>query len=172
VISLKTDVNNNFEQLLLLLIANITQIQIFSAFVLSKSRHSSARLDGVRDFSTLHSTQTSSGAQPVSYPMVQGALSLGAKWLGLEADHWPPSSAEVKNDKAMQLHSPTHLHGMALHYLSRGSTLPLFCSQHIIFLLRVTPSKEHTKKPPWPLVRERTIPTKLLVGEVSANFCW
>jgi hypothetical protein len=31
------------------------------------------------------------------YYAVAGALSLGAKWPGHEADHSPPSSAEVKN---------------------------------------------------------------------------
>jgi hypothetical protein len=40
-------------------------------------------------------------------------LSLGVKWLGHEADHSPPSSAEVKN-VVLYLHSPVHLHGMVL----------------------------------------------------------
>jgi hypothetical protein len=35
---------------------------------------------------------------PASYPMGTGALSLGVKRQGREADHLPPSSAEVKNE--------------------------------------------------------------------------
>jgi len=30
--------------------------------------------------------------------VVTGALFLGVKWLGHEASHWPPLSAEVKNE--------------------------------------------------------------------------
>jgi hypothetical protein len=36
-----------------------------------------------------------------SIQWVSGALSLGAKWLRREADHSPPSSAEVKNGGAI-----------------------------------------------------------------------
>jgi hypothetical protein len=42
--------------------------------------------------------QNGSGIHPASYPMgTGGALSLGVKRPGREADHLPPSSAEVKN---------------------------------------------------------------------------
>jgi hypothetical protein len=34
------------------------------------------------------------------------ALSLGVKWLGLEADHSPPSSAKVNECVELYLHSP------------------------------------------------------------------
>jgi len=37
----------------------------------------------------------------------QGALSLGVKQPGREADHSPPSSAEVKELVELYLHSPT-----------------------------------------------------------------
>jgi len=40
--------------------------------------------------------QTGSGAHPASYALVPGALFLGVKRPGHEADHSPPSSAEVK----------------------------------------------------------------------------
>jgi hypothetical protein len=40
--------------------------------------------------------QTDSGAHPASYPTGTGALSLGLKRQGREADHSPPTSAEVK----------------------------------------------------------------------------
>jgi hypothetical protein len=44
-------------------------------------------------------TQMRTALEPTQPPMqwVPGALSLGVKWLGREADHSPPSSAEVKN---------------------------------------------------------------------------
>jgi hypothetical protein len=43
--------------------------------------------------------QTGCGIHPVSYSMSAGrALSPGVKWLGLDADYLPLSSAEVKDD--------------------------------------------------------------------------
>jgi hypothetical protein len=47
------------------------------------------------EFSLLYMIQTSSGAYSVSYPVL-GALSLGIKWPGREADHLSPTSAEAK----------------------------------------------------------------------------
>jgi hypothetical protein len=44
-----------------------------------------------------HRVQTVSGVHPASYPWVPGTLPLGVKRPGREADHSPPSSAEVKN---------------------------------------------------------------------------
>jgi hypothetical protein len=52
---------------------------------------------GAGNFSLHHRVQNGSGAHPASYPMVPGALSLGVKRPGREADHSPPFSAEVKN---------------------------------------------------------------------------
>jgi hypothetical protein len=46
------------------------------------------------DFSSSLCVQTDSGAHPASYPMGTG----GNAWLGRDADHSPPSSAEVKNE--------------------------------------------------------------------------
>jgi hypothetical protein len=46
--------------------------------------------------SVFHVIQTGSGIHPTSYPMSTGALSLGVKRPGREADHSPPASAEVK----------------------------------------------------------------------------
>jgi hypothetical protein len=51
--------------------------------------------DGI--FSLHHRVQTGSGAHPASYPMGTGRSFSGVKQLGYEADHSPPSSAEVKN---------------------------------------------------------------------------
>jgi hypothetical protein len=45
---------------------------------------------------------------------VPRALSLGIKFLGREADHSPPSSAEAKECVELYLHSPIHLNGVAL----------------------------------------------------------
>jgi len=50
------------------------------------------------NFSLHHCIQTGAGAHPASSPMGTGMLSLGVKWLECEADHTPPSSAEVKNE--------------------------------------------------------------------------
>jgi hypothetical protein len=51
--------------------------------------------------SLLHSIQTGSGPHPASYPMGAGALFPGAKHPGREADHFSPSSAEVKKGGAI-----------------------------------------------------------------------
>jgi hypothetical protein len=45
---------------------------------------------------------------------VSGALSLGVKRPGREADHSPPSSAEVKNVWSYTSTPPIRLHGMVL----------------------------------------------------------
>jgi hypothetical protein len=56
---------------------------------------------GSRIFSP-HIVQTGSDAQPVSYPMgTPGAPSPRVKQQGREADHSPPSCAEVKNGGAI-----------------------------------------------------------------------
>jgi hypothetical protein len=52
---------------------------------------------GAGNFSLHHRcVQNSSGAHPASYPMGIKALSLGVKRPERQADHSPPSSAEVK----------------------------------------------------------------------------
>jgi hypothetical protein len=45
---------------------------------------------------------------------VPGALSLGVKRPGSEADYSSPSSAEVKECAELYLHSPIRLHGVVL----------------------------------------------------------
>jgi hypothetical protein len=60
-------------------------------------RGSRVRLpEGAGNFSLHHRVQNGSGAHPASYPMGTRALSLGVKRPECEADHSPPSSAEVK----------------------------------------------------------------------------
>jgi hypothetical protein len=48
------------------------------------------------EFSLLQVVQTGSGVHPTSYPMGTGGSFPGVKRPGREADHSPPSSAEVK----------------------------------------------------------------------------
>jgi hypothetical protein len=42
---------------------------------------------------------------------------------GHEADSSPPTSAEVKKNVDLHIHSPIRLHGVVLNKLSRGTTL-------------------------------------------------
>jgi len=51
---------------------------------------------GAGNFSLKHRVQNGSGTHPAPIQGVQGALSLRIKRPGREADHSPPSSAEVK----------------------------------------------------------------------------
>jgi hypothetical protein len=53
-------------------------------------------LAGVRD-SVLQSFQTGSGTHQPPTQWVLGSIFPGIKWLGCEADHSAPSSAEVQN---------------------------------------------------------------------------
>jgi hypothetical protein len=43
---------------------------------------------------------------------IPGALSLGVKWSGREADHSPPSSAEIKDAWNYTSTAPIRLHGV------------------------------------------------------------
>jgi hypothetical protein len=52
-----------------------------------------------KDFSCSLCVQSSSGAHPASCPMDTGGPFPGGKaWPGCDADHSPPSSAEVENE--------------------------------------------------------------------------
>jgi hypothetical protein len=51
---------------------------------------------GAGNFSFHYRVQNGSGANPASYPMRARGSFPGVKWMGREADHSPPSSAEVK----------------------------------------------------------------------------
>jgi hypothetical protein len=74
-------------------------------------------------FTTAYRTALGSTQPPIQW--VPGALSLGVKRPGSEADHSPPSSAEVKNEWSYTSTPPIRLHGVVLCY-STGSTLPYF----------------------------------------------
>jgi hypothetical protein len=71
---------------------------------------------GAANFSLHHRAQNDSRAHPASYPMGTRTISLGVKRPGREADHSPPSSAEVKEWVELYLHSPNmpSLHGAQL----------------------------------------------------------
>jgi hypothetical protein len=71
-------------------------------------------LAGAGNSSLRHCVQTDSGAHPPSYPIGTGDLLLGVKQPGHEADHSPPSSAEVKECVELYLHSPIRIHGVVL----------------------------------------------------------
>jgi hypothetical protein len=58
--------------------------------------------------------QTGSGTHPAPYPMGTRVLSLRVKRPGREADHSPPSSAEVKNAWSYTFTPPLRLHGVVL----------------------------------------------------------
>jgi hypothetical protein len=55
----------------------------------------------VQDYFLLHSVETIFGADPASHPMGTGENFLGVKRPEREADHSPPSTAEVENDGAV-----------------------------------------------------------------------
>jgi hypothetical protein len=62
---------------------------------------------GAKDFSSILCVQNGSGAHPASCPMGTGGSFPGGKARpGRDADHSPPSSAEVMNEQALYLLSP------------------------------------------------------------------
>jgi hypothetical protein len=61
---------------------------------------------GTGNFSLRHHVQTGSGAHPASYPVGTGGCFPGANRPVHEADHSPPSSAEVKECVELYLRSP------------------------------------------------------------------
>jgi hypothetical protein len=65
----------------------------------------------VREFFLCHRVQTGSGAHPASYPT--GSYP-GINRPRREADHPPPSSAEVKNECSYASTPPVRLHGVVL----------------------------------------------------------
>jgi hypothetical protein len=52
-------------------------------------------------------SRTALGPTQPPFQWEPGALSLGVKWLGREADHSPPSSAEVKEWVELYFHTPS-----------------------------------------------------------------
>jgi hypothetical protein len=69
---------------------------------------------GKRPFTLLPSFHTGSGAQPFSYPVGTGALSLGVNRPEREDDHSFSSGAEIRNDGAIR-YSLKRLHDVVLN---------------------------------------------------------
>jgi hypothetical protein len=67
---------------------------------------------GIFLFTTASRAALGSTQPPIQW--VPGVLTLGVKRQGSEADHSPPSSAEVKECVELYLHSPILLHGVVL----------------------------------------------------------
>jgi hypothetical protein len=63
----------------------------------------------------LHVVQTDSGVHPTSYTMGTRRSFPGVKRPGREVDHSPPTSAEVKKNVDLYIHSPIRLHGVVLN---------------------------------------------------------
>jgi hypothetical protein len=70
---------------------------------------------GLKIFLLTSASRPALGATQLPIQWVPGALSLGVKQLWHEADHSPPSSAEVENAWSYISIPPIHLHGMAWH---------------------------------------------------------
>jgi hypothetical protein len=77
---------------------------------------------GAGNFSLHHIVQNGSGAHPASYP-----LGIRGSFPGGEADHSPPSSAEVKEWVELYLHSLIRLHerGVQLQQRDNFTFLPI-----------------------------------------------
>jgi hypothetical protein len=70
---------------------------------------------GAGNISLHHRVQNGSRAHPTSYPMgARGSFLEGVKRPGREADHSPPSSAEVKECVELYLQSPIRLHSVVV----------------------------------------------------------
>jgi hypothetical protein len=73
--------------------------------------------------------------------MDTGALSPAVKRTEREADHSPPSSAEVKECVDLYLYTPIRLHGMVL------SAFTFFSMYQVILQLTVSQSVRHGVEP-------------------------
>jgi hypothetical protein len=69
----------------------------------------------VKKFSLLHIVQTGSGVQPTSYKMGTRGSFPEVKRQEREADHSPPTSAEVKKIWTYTSTPPIRLHGVMLN---------------------------------------------------------
>jgi hypothetical protein len=77
----------------------------------------------VQKFLLFHAVQTSSRVHPASYQMGTRGFFRGVKQLGRDADHSPPTSAEVKKTWIYASPPPQIcLHGVVLNLLSTRTT--------------------------------------------------
>jgi hypothetical protein len=77
---------------------------------------------------------------PTQHPIqwVPRAPSLGVKRPGRQADHLPPSSAEVKEWVELYLHSPIRFHGVVLRYKkTTGTTMYTLYSRTVILMKEI-----------------------------------
>jgi hypothetical protein len=134
-------------------------------------------------FTTASRTALGPTQPPIQW--VPGALSLGIKRPGCEADHSPPSNAEVKEWVELYLHFPIRLHGVALSksagttltfsYVSNslGGPLSRRCMWDVQFKLHALTSAIHwgliscTFRPLYPLVYRKR---QLYYESVSKSF--
>jgi hypothetical protein len=96
---------------------------------LRAGRPSGRSLSPIREKILLLSTSSRPVLGPTQTPIqwVPGALSPGVKWPGRQADHSPPTSAEVKKYVDLYTNSPIRLHSVLVNQLSTGTTLPSAC---------------------------------------------
>jgi hypothetical protein len=90
--------------------------------------------EGAENFSLYHRVQW---GPPTSYPMGTGALSLGMKRPGREADDSPPSSAEIKNAWSYTSTPPYVFMAWCVvkHRNNSTSTYLLFSTLFLLFYL-------------------------------------
>jgi hypothetical protein len=101
---------------------------------------------GVGNFSLYHRVQSGSGAHPDSYPMGTGGSFPEGK--AAEANHSPPSSAEVKNVWSYISNLSIRLHGVVLSS-STGMTLPFTLINR---RLKTNDSEVNSNKHSWNLM--------------------
>jgi hypothetical protein len=96
-----------------------------------------------QEFLLLHVVQIGSGTHPASYLMGTRNISPGIKRPEFEADHSPPTSAEVKK---LRMHSstppPILLHGVVSNWLSTWTTLLTISGSLQILRLRSKSNSE------------------------------
>jgi hypothetical protein len=101
----------------------------------------SRRRLGIFVFITAYRTALGPTQPPVQW--VPGSLSLGVKLAGREADHSPPSSAEVKQCVVLYFHSPNTPSESGAQLKHRDSFTLLYHSAHsnpvLIFRLKPSP---------------------------------
>jgi hypothetical protein len=73
-----------------------SSVGIVTGYGLDDRGGAGVRVPVGKTVSLLHLVQTGSGIHPTSYKMGTGVSSPGVKRQGREADHSPPTSAEVK----------------------------------------------------------------------------
>jgi hypothetical protein len=88
-----------------------------SVSILTRLWAGRSRFDSRQGLEIFLSATASRPAQGPTQPPIQWvliAISLGVKWPDREADHSPPSSAEVKNAWSYTSTPPVSLHGVVL----------------------------------------------------------